>query len=72
MQESVPVGRVLQPSTGGEQVRILAPDQLAGRSFDRIHYICTGFEPPERHYRVLSRARASVKIACSEVDPLQG
>lgn len=64
--------RILHPGGGGGRVRILAPDQLAGRAFDRIYYVCTGFEPPERHYRVLSRARLAVRIACSEVDPLQG
>jgi hypothetical protein len=70
--DAVPVDRVLRPSTGGSAVRILAPDQLAGRVFDRVHYICTGFEPPARHYRVISSARSAVKITCSEVDPLQG
>jgi hypothetical protein len=70
--EWVPVQRILRPSSGGSAVRILAPDQLAGRVFDTIYYICPGFEPPERHYRVISRARSAVKIACSEVDPLQG
>jgi hypothetical protein len=70
--EAVPVDRVLRPCSGGSAVRILAPDQLAGRSFGTIYYICTGFEPPERHYRVISRARSAVKISCSEVDPLQG
>jgi hypothetical protein len=69
--ESVSVERVLRPSTGGARVRILAPDQLSGRSFEVIHYICTGFEAPERHYRVISRASVAVKIACSEVDLLQ-
>jgi len=69
---SVPPDRILRPCSGGRPVQILAPDQLGGRSFDRIYYICTGFEPPKRHYRVLSRARLAVKIACSEVDPLQG
>jgi hypothetical protein len=69
--ESVRVDRVLRPSTGGASLRILAPDQLSGRSFDVIHYICTGFEAPERHYRVISRASTAVKIACSEVDLLQ-
>ena len=70
--EVVPTDRILRPNSGGRPVRILAPDQLGGRSFDRIYYICTGFEPPKRHYRVLSRACSAVKIACSEVDPLQG
>jgi hypothetical protein len=70
--EAVPADRVVRPSSGGSAVRILAPDQLSGRSFETVYYICTGFEPPERHYRVISRARTAVKIACSEVDPLQG
>jgi hypothetical protein len=69
--ESVQVDRVLRPATGGAKVKILAPDQLSGRTFDVIHYLCTGFEAPERHYRVISRASVAVKIACSEVDLLQ-
>ncbi|RKZ16666.1 hypothetical protein DRQ53_05730 [bacterium] len=70
--ETVSTGRILRPSTGGSEPALLAPDQLPGRSFDSIYYICTGFESPERHYRVFSRARRAVRIACSEVDPLQG
>ena len=56
----------------GEAKKLLAAAGASNLSFDSIYYICTGFESPERHYRIFSRARRAVRIACSEVDPLQG
>jgi hypothetical protein len=60
---------VADPLGRGDHLWTMEVDQLPGSDFDHVVYLCTGHEPSDQHYRVLGKARESLTVLYSEIDP---
>lgn len=69
--DSVGAEIIAYPAGRSRAIWILGPDDLGSERFEHVIHVCTGFEPPARHYRALAAASERFTLLHSERDPLR-
>jgi hypothetical protein len=69
--DTVPPDYVADPGGPNVALWLVGPDDLDPGTFDQVVHVCTGFEPPARHYRALTAATTRFTVLHSERDPLR-
>lgn len=69
--DTVPAEFIAYPVGSSTALWVLGPDDLSGGNFDHVIHVCTGYESPARHYRVLAAATERFTLLHSERDPLR-
>jgi len=71
VKHQVDFDAVVDARRAGDVVWCARPEDLHGLSFDHVFHVCSGYEDSRRHLLVASRARRSLHVLYSEIDPFR-